>query len=513
MKLYKIISIIALFLIGINIASAFEFSFPDSDNDGIADVYDNCPSIFNPTQSDLDNDAVGDVCDSNTYSPSLNIPDQTVQEDVIPTWQIDLWSYTTDQDTPLSGITYTIVAQSNPGLITLSLNGRYITFGTPALNQNGFSDVTVRAFDGQHYTTDVFRVIVVPVNDAPVADASGSGVSGCINSIVSFTAQNSYDLDGNIVSYSWDFGDNTQGTGVNAQHTYSSNGVYAVTLTVMDNDNAIATTQLQVTIGGVSCPALQAPVANAGLDRNVNVNDVVNFDASLSYDPDGNIVSYSWDFGDGTTATGLTTTHSYTSQGTYTVTLTVTDNDGLISTDTAIVNVALPSGGTGGSSSGGLVDRFFTISSVRPESYVVNPKDEIVLYVEIRNIGHVDERNIQLSATIQDLLIEEKLSLFNLGSQDNTWKIIRLKIPENTKPAEYTIKIEAKNSRHRALEFIKIQVKEPVEELRVVSKPAMVSVEKESKNLWLEIGKILLLIFGILIIAMLIKKILGNLKK
>ena len=56
----------------------------------------------------------------------------------------------------------------------------------------------------------------------------------------------------------------------------------------------------------------------------------VNFDATASYDPDGTVVSYGWDFGDGTTGTGITTSHTFTSSTnhTYTVILTVTDNGG-----------------------------------------------------------------------------------------------------------------------------------------------------------------------------------------
>jgi|GEM_PF-6438472 len=66
----------------------------------------------------------------------------------------------------------------------------------------------------------------------------------------------------------------------------------------------------------------------------------VTFDASSSYDPDGFIVSYSWNFGDGSTASGQTVTHTYSSAGTYTVTLTVTDNEGLTSSTSKQITVS-----------------------------------------------------------------------------------------------------------------------------------------------------------------------------
>ena len=69
-------------------------------------------------------------------------------------------------------------------------------------------------------------------------------------------------------------------------------------------------------------------------------NNAVSFDASASYDPDGTIVSYVWNFGDGTATTGVTAEHVYTSEGEYPVTLTVTDNDGdsVSETENIIVN-------------------------------------------------------------------------------------------------------------------------------------------------------------------------------
>lgn len=68
------------------------------------------------------------------------------------------------------------------------------------------------------------------------------------------------------------------------------------------------------------------PVAEAGPDQTVIEDTIVSFDASASYDPDGTIVSYEWDYGDGTKGTGMTTTHTYTKTGTYVVMLTVSDS-------------------------------------------------------------------------------------------------------------------------------------------------------------------------------------------
>ena len=84
------------------------------------------------------------------------------------------------------------------------------------------------------------------------------------------------------------------------------------------------------------------PVANAGQDQTVIVNETVKFDGSGSTDADGTIVSYSWNFGDAKSGSGVKPTHVYIAKGIYTVTLTVTDNDGLTGTDTAKITVKTP---------------------------------------------------------------------------------------------------------------------------------------------------------------------------
>lgn len=83
----------------------------------------------------------------------------------------------------------------------------------------------------------------------------------------------------------------------------------------------------------------QPPVANAGADRTVTVNQSVSFSSTGSSDADGSISSYVWNFGDGSSASGATASKTYTAAGSYTVTLTVTDNAGATASDTAVVTV------------------------------------------------------------------------------------------------------------------------------------------------------------------------------
>ena len=72
----------------------------------------------------------------------------------------------------------------------------------------------------------------------------------------------------------------------------------------------------------------QAPAANAGGPYNGVRNPAITFDGSGSSDPDGDALTYAWDFGDGTTGTGAAPTHAYATLGTFTVTLVT--NDGTV---------------------------------------------------------------------------------------------------------------------------------------------------------------------------------------
>ena len=93
--------------------------------------------------------------------------------------------------------------------------------------------------------------------------------------------------------------------------------------------------------GGSSPPPNSLPIANTSGPYYGNVSEPTVFNGSSSFDSDGTIVSYYWDFDDGTntTETNATTTHQYTDIGTYTVTLTVTDDDGAVDTNTTTATI------------------------------------------------------------------------------------------------------------------------------------------------------------------------------
>lgn len=193
--------------------------------------------------------------------------------------------------------------------------------------------------DGVVWSLDVddtvLSVDAVYTNDPPVADA-GSDLSDYLGTAFSFDGTGSSDPDGTIFSYDWDFGDGSaHGSGSSPSHEYADHGTYIVTLEVTDDDGATDTDTLTVTI--LNNP----PVASiAGGDRTLITNELATFDGSGSEDPDGTIDSYEWDWGDSTAAgTTETADHSWSVAGKYTVTLTVTDDDG--ASDDASVTVTV----------------------------------------------------------------------------------------------------------------------------------------------------------------------------
>lgn len=145
---------------------------------------------------------------------------------------------------------------------------------------------------------------------------------------IRFDASASRDPDGEIVKYEWDWeSDGTCDevtTDPVVEHTFDRAGTYQVTLRVTDDKGATATTTQTVVVVEKKPPVVDFAFS----PPSPSILDTVQF-IDRSTDPDGSITSWQWDFGNGTTSTERNPTHRYRKKGTFTVTLRVTDDDGL----------------------------------------------------------------------------------------------------------------------------------------------------------------------------------------
>jgi len=185
------------------------------------------------------------------------------------------------------------------------------------------------------------------LNLPPVASFTATPVSGNVPLSVAFNGSGSSDPDGTIVAYSWLYGDGTAGTGISSNHVYTTAGTYLAVLVVTDDDGATSVTVRQIVAtqpGGNQHP----DASFTATPTNGTAPLAVSFNASASTDPDGSITSYAWNYGDGVTGSGITSSHTYNAAGTYTAMLTVTDNQGAVGTAVEIITV---SGGGGGDTS------------------------------------------------------------------------------------------------------------------------------------------------------------------
>ncbi len=123
-------------------------------------------------------------------------------------------------------------------------------------------------------------------------------------------------------------------TSFDVTHVYTDDDPYTVTVTVEDDDGGMTNDTLMVTAGNV------APVVDAGGDQTTVEGTTVSFSGSFTDAGSADTHTIAWTFGDGGTGSGtLAPTHVYADNGVYTVTLTVTDDDGGATSDTLVVTV------------------------------------------------------------------------------------------------------------------------------------------------------------------------------
>jgi PKD repeat protein len=182
----------------------------------------------------------------------------------------------------------------------------------------------------------------------PVAGFQQSPTKPTAGDLVLFNGTSSIDPGGQIVEFAWDFDGDGQvdSTTPLAEHTFVEPGAYTVSLTVADNDGNVHTISRTITVQAPPPDAedellsFQPPVADfAYMPASPNPGDPVLFNGTFSSDFDGDIVSFAWDFdGDGTIdSADAIAEHAFTSPGTYSVSLTVTDDGG--NTDTVTIPI------------------------------------------------------------------------------------------------------------------------------------------------------------------------------
>lgn len=163
----------------------------------------------------------------------------------------------------------------------------------------------------------------IVVNTTPVAVA-GPGRRASVGESIAFDARRSFDSDGRITAFAWDFGDGTRSTAAEPPHAYDKPGTYTVSLTVTDDAGLPNSTASATATIVVNAP----PLSVAGPDRTAAVGEPLAFDGSGSSDPDGRLLAWDWDFGDGRVGTGEQTTYAFSQPGLYQVKLTVRDDSG-----------------------------------------------------------------------------------------------------------------------------------------------------------------------------------------
>jgi PKD repeat protein len=284
--------------------------------------------------------------DDGTYTVTLTVTDDdgstdTITHDVTVTDAAPTAAFTWAPDPPAEGslVQFTDTSTS-PADAIVSWSWDFDDDGTEDSNLQSpeytFMDdgtypvsLTVTDDDG---STDTVQQDVIVTDAAPTAAFTWAPDPQDEGSPVQFTDTSTSPADV-IDTWAWDFDDGGTSTDQNPSHTFMDNGTYTVTLTVTDDDGSTDTVQHDVTVNDLGPTAEftwtpEPQVEGAAVDFT---------DASTSAPDD--IVSWAWDFDDGGTSTDQNPSYVFMDNGTYTVTLTVTDDDD--STDTVQHDVTI----------------------------------------------------------------------------------------------------------------------------------------------------------------------------
>ena len=305
----------------------------DSDEDGFNDAVDNCPTISNSGQSDSDGDGIGDACE---LAVTLSA-DPTSGDVTDGALTVNFTATPANVAEGAGELTY--VFYWGNGLNSGEQSSNTISYD---YDQAGSYTARVVVIDernnGAHDMVTITTTATVTVNPGPIeVDAALSIIksSATAPSTVTFDASGSTAPAGAIYRFDFGGGDVQEGPESSAVRTYALAGSYSVTLTVTDADDSENTDSItgSYTIGSGQQATAQLTVNPS----TATIDQLVTFDASASLPSEGaSIVSYTFDFGDGSDPVTRTVaefpsdagiaTYAYSSSGSFTPSVTVTDD-------------------------------------------------------------------------------------------------------------------------------------------------------------------------------------------
>jgi len=213
-------------------------------------------------------------------------------------------------------------------------NTSLLQYPTHRYEDDGIYTVTLTVADDYGVTSQYSQQLTI-LNVPPSVAFTVDPQEPTDLDLVNFTDR-STDADGLIVKRTWDFGDGNYSTNTSyALHQYDDDGEYWINLTVVDDDGAVASIEQLLSVRNVP-PTARFSYASENIT--IHIDDEIQFE-DTSTDKDGKIVSWHWNFGDGTTSNKRSPQHNYTGRSTYTVTLTVEDDDGSAHTVTNMITV------------------------------------------------------------------------------------------------------------------------------------------------------------------------------
>ncbi|MBI4159082.1 PKD domain-containing protein [Candidatus Woesearchaeota archaeon] len=315
-------------------------------------------------------------------------------------------------------------------------------------------ELTVADSRGASSTDQVTITVVSASNINPVA-LFNIPSEAKVNEPVTFDASPSYDQDGSIVEYKWETDGNTLFDKI-ASYVYTTTKEFIVKLTVKDNKGAVSTLEKTISIREEINPEEnKAPIANAGNDQTVKINNIVTLDGSLSYDPDGDGISYSWIQTEGPLVNLLgsaTKNPRFTAEtmGRYKFSLTVIDDKGKESLPDEVITLVLEDGQVPPQEEVSREIHKFTITS----AFAQEKDNRLDVYAKIKNRGN-NRENIIMTVTV--LPTGEYSSARTVaGIKENSYEVVSVNKPQES--GDYIIKIDVSNRRDRDVYYLPVEI-------------------------------------------------------